>query len=175
MSRDLLRRLVRRLAVLGATMAVVAAGALTVQAAAGWRAASAPLDVAPVSASGINADLAAESDRAAALVAQVEAVAGQVDTLKTAVDQASLHVTGDATGAAKVKAAFVAATAQLATLQAQLAAAQNRLAALNAAAAQQAAANAAAGAITTSGSATTGALVTPAATPTPTWSVDHGD
>ena len=182
MSRDLARRLARRAAVLAMTLAVVGVGATTVKVAADWRAASAPLDAVPVAVSNLDAQLASETDRAVTLASQVSDVAGQLETLRTAVDEASQHVSGDADTATKMKADLAATTARLADLQAQLAAAQARLAALNAAAAQQGAAGATTSTSTSSTTATTqttpttNAAVTNPATPAPTatWR-DTGD
>ena len=182
MSRDLARRLARRAAVLAMTLAVVGVGAMTVKVAADWRAASAPLDAVPVAVSSLDAQLASETDRAVTLASQVSDVAGQLETLRTAVDEASQHVSGDADTATKMKADLAATTARLADLQAQLAAAQARLAALNAAAAQQGAAGATTSTSTSSTTATTqttpttnAAVTNPAApAPTATWS-DTGD
>ena len=178
MSRDLARRLARRAAVLAMTLAVIGIGAMTVKVAADWRAASAPLDAVPVAVSNLDGQLASETDRAVTLASQVSDVAGQLETLRAAVDQAGQHVSGDAESATQLKADLAATTAKLADLRAQLANAQARLATLNAAAAQQAAsgvttptANAA-----TQTTQTTNAAVTAPVTPTPTatWS-DTGD
>lgn len=147
MSRELLNRLVRRALVLGATLAVIGVGVGTVKVATDWRAASAPLDTAPAGMSTINAQLVSETDRAGALTEQVTTVAGQIEDLRGAVAQAGDHVTGDTRSAEKLKADLEAAKQKLSTLQGQLKAAQDRLAALNGAAARQAAANAAAGSV----------------------------
>ncbi len=147
MSREFLNRLVRRALVLGATLAIIGVGVGTVKVAADWRAASAPLDTAPAGMSTINAQLVSETDRAGALTEQVTTVAGQIEDLRGAVAQAGDHVTGDTRSAEKLKADLEAAKQKLSTLQGQLKAAQDRLAALNRAAARQAAANAAAGSV----------------------------
>jgi len=143
MSRETLSRLVRRAIVLGATVAVIAVAAGTVKVAADWRAASAPLDVAPVGMESVNLQLVSETDRAGALSEQIGSVAGDIATLQGALLEANQHIAGDAQGAETLKKDLAAAKKKLDALQAQLMAAQDRLAALNRAAARQAAANAA--------------------------------
>ncbi len=144
MSGDLLRRLLRRAVVLTATIAVIGIAVGTVKVAADWRAASAPLDVAPVAMDTINAQLVAETDRAGVLSDQVGSAADQIATLKAALLEAGDHINTDAQTAAQLKEQLAVATSKLETLQGQLKAAQSRLAELNKAAARQAAANAAA-------------------------------
>ena len=144
MSGDLMRRLLRRAVVLTATFAVIGIAVGTVKVAADWRAASAPLDVAPVGMDTINAQLVAETDRAGVLSDQVGSAADQIATLKAALLEASDHISSDAQTAAQLREQLAAATSKLDTLQGQLKAAQTRLAELNKAAARQAAANAAA-------------------------------
>jgi septal ring factor EnvC (AmiA/AmiB activator) len=143
MSGELIGRLARRAIVLGATVAVLALAVGTVKVAADWRAAAAPLDVAPVGMDTINAQLVAETDRAGALSGQIDTVAGQVATLGAALLEATDHVSGDSQTAEGLKQELADARTKLEALQAQLTAAQSRLAALNQAAARQAAANSA--------------------------------
>ncbi|HEY3334222.1 MAG TPA: hypothetical protein VGK16_03205 [Candidatus Limnocylindrales bacterium] len=159
MSGELRGRLVRRTIVLAMTGAVLAAGVFTVGLAAQWRAESAPLDVAPVGMTQLDADLAAEVTRSSDLTGQIADVAGQVATLRGALLAAGDTVTSDTDSARALQAKLDVATAKLARLQGQLKAAQERLAALNAAAARQAALNRAASQVrstTTSGSVTSG-------------------
>lgn len=144
MSRETLGRLVRRALVLGMTLAVIGVGFVTVQVAADWRAAAAPLDAAPVGMDTINAQLVSETQRTSDLSGQIGSVAGQVATLEAALVEANQHVSGDADSAATLKQQLADARTKLDALQAQLRAAQDRLAALNQAAARQAALNAAA-------------------------------
>jgi septal ring factor EnvC (AmiA/AmiB activator) len=143
MSGELIRHLARRAIVLGATLAVLALAVGTIKVATDWRAAAAPLDVAPVGMDTINARLAAETDRAGVLSDQIDSVATQVATLGAALTQATDHVSGDTQTAETLRQELADAKAKLSTLQTQLTAAQDRLAALNKAAARQAAANAA--------------------------------
>jgi hypothetical protein len=58
MSGELVNHLVRRAVVLGASIAVIAVAVGTVRVAADWRAAEAPLDVAPSRSTRSSADLA---------------------------------------------------------------------------------------------------------------------
>ena len=146
MHKDLVIRWVRRAGVLALTGAVLAVGVVTVQAAADWRAAEAPLDVKPVSMSSISDDAAAESDRTAALSAQIDDVASQLAQLKGAVLTVNGSVTGDTDSATALSGQLDEAKARLTTVQQQLKAAQARLVALNKAAARQAAINRSAGA-----------------------------
>ncbi|HEU0243681.1 MAG TPA: hypothetical protein VFQ75_07215 [Candidatus Limnocylindrales bacterium] len=145
MSGELRGRVVRRTIVVAMTGAVLVAGVFTVGLAAQWRADSAPLDVAPVGMSQLDADLAAEVTRSSDLTSQIADVAGQVATLRGALLTAGDTVTSDTGSAQALQAKLDTATAKLAKLQGQLKAAQRRLAALNDAAARQAALNRAAG------------------------------
>jgi septal ring factor EnvC (AmiA/AmiB activator) len=144
MSRDLVNRLLRRGLVLGASIAVIAAAAGTVKVAADWRAADAPMDVAPVGVETINAQLVSETDRARVLAEEIDAVAAQIADLRSAVASADQQVTDDTEGAKALEVELAAAAKKLETLEGQLRAANERLSALNRAAARQAAANAAA-------------------------------
>ncbi len=141
MSKELFLRLVRRAAVLVGTIAVIGVAAGTVQVAAEWRAASAPLDTAPVSMSSISDDFAVEEERAADLAGQMDGVAGQISTLQAALITANGSIAGDAANATTLQDQLTAAKVKLTSIQKQLKAAQARLEALNRAAARQAAAN----------------------------------
>ena len=152
MSGELRGRLVRRTLVLAMTLGVIVAGVFTVGLAAQWRAESAPLDVAPVAMSQLDADLAAEAVRSSDLGGQISDVAGQVATLRGALVTADDTVSADAGSAHALEAKLRAASTRLARLQGQLKAAQRRLAALNDAAARQAALNRAAAQQSTAGS-----------------------
>jgi chromosome segregation ATPase len=144
MSHEFLSRLVRKAVVLGATLAVMGLAVGTVKVAADWRAAAAPLDAAPVGMETLSAQLVSENDRASWLSEQMGSVAGQVATLQSAVLDANSHVSSDSQSADALKQSLAATKAKLDTLKGQLAAAQARLAQLNAAAARQATLNAAA-------------------------------
>lgn len=141
MSRETLARLARRAAVVAGTVAVIGVAAGTVQVAADWRAASAPLDAAPVSLTSIEADYAVEQERAGDLADQIDGVAGQISGLQAALITANVGVATDTANATDLQAQLTAAKTKLTTLQKQLKAAQTRLEALNRAAVRQAAAN----------------------------------
>jgi septal ring factor EnvC (AmiA/AmiB activator) len=141
MSGDLIHRLARRAIVLGATIAVVGMAIGTVRVAADWRAADAPLDVAPVGLDTINAQLVSEQERTGALTDEIGSVATQIADLQAALTAANGQVAGDTDSAESLQAALAAAQRKLKTLQGQLEAAQERLSALNRAAARQAALN----------------------------------
>ena len=164
MSGELRGRLVRRTIVLLMTCAVIAAGVFTVGLAARWRAEAAPLDVAPVAMSQLDADLAAEAVRSTDLTGQVSDVAGQVAMLRGALVAAGDTVTSDTGSAQALQARLDKATTKLARLQGQLKAAQRRLAALNDAAARQAAINRAAAQRSSASSGGSAAKSSPART-----------
>ena len=142
MSRAVLTRVVRRVLVLGAAVAVIAVAAFTVQLAAQWRTDSAPLDTVPVSMNSINAELQSEVGRSADLSGQVDEVASRITELRSAIGTAGGAVTQSAQSAQALKSQLSEAQTKLTTVQAQLLAAQQRLGQLNAAAARQAAINA---------------------------------
>lgn len=150
MTRETLARLARRAAVIAGTIAVIGVAVGTVQVAADWRAAAAPLDSAPVGLTSIEQDYAVERERADDLAAQMDGVAGQISTLQAALITANGSVAGDTEAATDLQEQLAAAKAKLTSIQKQLRGAQERLEALNRAAARQAAANRA-GARSTSG------------------------
>ena len=144
MSAELRGRLLRRGLVLAMTVAVIAVGVAAVAQASIWRAQSAPLDRAPIGMTELDAQLAAEVDREAALTDQVSSVAGEIAVLRGAILTAEDGIAGDAEDAAALEAKLGKAKDKLDTLTRQLKAAKRRLDALNAAAARQAALNRAA-------------------------------
>jgi chromosome segregation ATPase len=144
MTRPTPAPLARRAVVLTMTIGVLAIGVATVQTAAQWRAASAPLDTAPVSMEVIEADAAAEAERAAILTGQIDEVSTQVTDLAAALVAASDSVAGDTASAEVLRERLDATKQKLERLQDQLGSARKRLAALNAAAERQAALNRAA-------------------------------
>jgi peptidoglycan hydrolase CwlO-like protein len=155
MNRERLARWARRGAVVVATAAVLAIGVSTVQVAAEWRRAAAPLDTAPVGLETIGNDYSAETERAAGLSDQIDDLAGQVEDLKDALSVADGSMAEDQAQAEALQAKLDGSMARLVVLQRQLKAAQARLVALNRAAARQAALNQQAGAQGTSSRATT--------------------
>jgi chromosome segregation ATPase len=141
MSKEMLVRVIRRAAVIAGTIAVIGVAVGTVQVAADWRAASAPLDTAPVSMSSIEQDYAIENERAEDLAGQMDGVAKQISTLQSALITANGSIAGDTANAEGLQDQLAVAKTKLTTIQKQLKAAQARLQALNNAAARQAAAN----------------------------------
>ena len=83
MTWDWWKRLARRLSVIALTVGVIGISVGTVRLAEQWRAASAPLDVSPVSMDAIIEASQTEAGRAATLSGQVADVAVQVDDLRT--------------------------------------------------------------------------------------------
>jgi len=143
MTASAMKRATRKALVVGATASVIGVGAVCVQNAADWRAASAPLDATPVSATSISGALEAQHQRAGALAGQIDQVALQMADLQSALQAANGALAGQNSTASTVQDQLKAAQTKLATIQNQLKAAQQRLAQLNAAAARQAALNAA--------------------------------
>ncbi|HYO42607.1 MAG TPA: hypothetical protein VES19_05345 [Candidatus Limnocylindrales bacterium] len=141
MPRETLMRLVRRAVVVAGTVAVIGVAVGTVQVAADWRAAAAPLDTAPVSLTTIEQEYATENERADDLAAQMDGVATQISTLQAALITANGSIAGDTANATDLQKQLAAAKDKLTSIQKQLGAAQDRLEALNRAAARQAAAN----------------------------------
>jgi len=138
MNRELVTRWARRGAVLVTTAAVLVVGVSTVQVAADWRKASAPLDTAPVGMSTIEDDFTAETGRTDELSGQIDDVAAQISDLKVALIAANGSMATDQEQATVLQAQLESSAAKLSTLQRQLKAAQRRLTELNRAAAPQA-------------------------------------
>ncbi len=166
MSRDTLARLARRAAVVVGTIAVIGVAVGTVQVAAEWRAASAPIDTAPVSMATIDDAAAVEQGRADDITAQMDGVAQQVSSLQAALITANGGVTTDTANAQGLEEQLAAAKAKLTSVQKQLKAAQTRLQDLNKAAVRQAALNR---------RTTTTTRTTSKATPAPAQRGDDGD
>jgi len=111
---------VRRTAVaLGVALSLLLA-AVTVRAAAGWAASSAPLSEAPASLSSIEAALAGERTRSAALQAQIDGLRASSDQLTSALGAANDRLTLDQTTADGLRTSLAAAQQKLATLEAAL-------------------------------------------------------
>lgn len=106
----------RPLVVLGVLLSLLA-GMLTIRAAAAWTAASSPLVVRPPSVESLQAALAGEESRSAALQAQLdELTAGSAD-LAAALEAARDRIASDTAQATELQASLKAATAKLATLE----------------------------------------------------------
>ncbi len=104
----------------------------------------------------IAVDRRRESDRVAALTSQLDEAAAQIASMRAAIAAANGNVTDDATQREALQRQLDAAAKRLRTVQTQLRGAQSRLAQLNAAADRQAALNAAARAAGASASKTSG-------------------
>lgn len=113
----LARRAIVIVAVVGATIG----GAASIRAAGIWTAASAPLAVAPASLTSIDAALAAEKQRSAALEAQLTSISSAAADLEAALAAAQDQVTTDATTADRLRADLAAARGRLTALEKALA------------------------------------------------------
>ncbi|MEO8463176.1 MAG: hypothetical protein ABI555_08185 [Chloroflexota bacterium] len=138
----------RSLVVIG-VIASLAVGASAIQAAGEWTAAAAPLQIAPASITSIQAALAGEQERSAALEEQLATLQTATSELGAALTAAQGQVETDATSAAALRADLEAAQAKLKTVEAALAKAAKAAKAATAA---------------SSGNSSS----SPAATPTPT-------
>lgn len=106
----------RPLVILGVLLSLLA-GMLTIRAAAAWTAASSPLVARPPSVESLQAALAGEESRSAALQAQLdELTAGSAD-LAAALEAARNRIASDTAQATELQASLKAATAKLATLE----------------------------------------------------------
>ncbi len=124
------RRRIRRVFVLVGVVASLAMGAVTVRGAAAWTAGSAPLAVPPTSADAVAARLADEEARSSDLQRQLDALRGDSAQLVAALDAAQAQIASDGDAAAGLRARLAAAQKRLATLEASIARARaNALAA----------------------------------------------
>ena len=121
MSPQLLLR--RSLVSLG-VIAALLTGVATIRAAAAWTAASAPLEVEPGSVARLQAALAAEQDRSAALQGQIDALSASSADLAAALEAARGRIVSDGDAAAELSASLASAEAKLRQLEASLAAAR---------------------------------------------------
>jgi peptidoglycan hydrolase CwlO-like protein len=154
----------RRAAVIGGVLLVVVIGAASVRAAGLWTAEAAPLTVAPVSVSELEARLAQEQARSDALEGDLATLGSQVVELRSALAAAGSQLDTDAEAAGSLQDRMQAAKDRLAKLDALVAKAERQLAATLAAARARPA--------TTSG----GAAAAAPATATPTdGSWEHDD
>jgi septal ring factor EnvC (AmiA/AmiB activator) len=134
---------VRRAAVVGGVVASLVLGLATIRAASAWTAASAPLDVAPVSATSLQAQLTAEQARSADLEDRLTTLTDHATQLTAALEAARAQATADAQHASDLQAKLQASQSRLQQLDQQIAQAQAALKA-QIAAAQAAARHAAA-------------------------------
>lgn len=120
----------RSLVVIG-VIASLAVGASAIQAASEWTAAAAPLQIAPASITSIQAALAGEQERSAALEGQLATLQTATSELAAALTAAQGQVETDATSAAALRADLEAAQAKLKTVEAALAKAAKAASAAN--------------------------------------------
>ena len=113
----------RRLATVVGVIAALVLGFGSIRAAAAWTAASAPLSVTPDSVSALQSQLASERDRSSALQQQLDALASQSTDLATALEAARAQIGADTGHAQDLAAQLKAAKQRLARLQATIAAA----------------------------------------------------
>jgi hypothetical protein len=111
------RLVVRRIAIVVAVVVSLAIGGLAVRAAAVWTAASAPLDLPPVSAKAVTQQLSDEQARSAALEAQLSALLNQSTDLTDALQMARDRATADAKTAKDLQAQLDAAKKKVAALE----------------------------------------------------------
>lgn len=111
------RVLLRRIAVIVAVVLSLALAGLAVRAAAAWTAASAPLDLPPVSAKTLAQQLSDEQARSASLEAQLSALMNQSTELTYALQMARDRATLDAKTAKDLQAQLEATKKKLAAMQ----------------------------------------------------------
>ena len=109
-------RLRQPLVILGVLVALVA-GASTIRAAAAWTAASSPLATKPPSVESLQASLATERARSAALEAQLDQLTAGTNDLVAALETARDRIATDADNAAELQARLTAAKAKLTALE----------------------------------------------------------
>jgi septal ring factor EnvC (AmiA/AmiB activator) len=122
----------RRLGVAAGVVATLLVGAAAIGASAEWTRANAPLTETPIAPAAIEAGLATQQDRAAALTDDVAAMAARTAQLRDAITAADEQVGAASANTDQIRTELAAATAKLATLQAQIAQARARLAAMRA-------------------------------------------
>lgn len=116
-----LQLLVRRAVVVAGVAAALMLGAVSIQLAASWTAAAAPLNDPPASLASIQAALDRERTRSAALEEQLRVLEGASADLAAALEAANGQVATDTATAEELRASLAAAQAKLATLEAALA------------------------------------------------------
>ena len=130
------RLALRRLATAIGVVAVMALGFGSIKAASAWTAASAPLSVAPVSVTTLQASLANEHARSQALTQQLHELDARSQDLETALTQANDRIASDTAHATDLEKQLAAAAKKLDTLETAIAKAKKQLASLGAAAAR---------------------------------------
>jgi septal ring factor EnvC (AmiA/AmiB activator) len=112
---------IRRSLVIVGVAAALVLGALSIRLAANWTAAAAPLAVPPASLTSIKAALAAEQQRSAALQTQLKNLESASGDLTAALAAAREKIAADAGTAATLRTDLATAQAKLNALQAALA------------------------------------------------------
>ncbi|HEY8238876.1 MAG TPA: hypothetical protein VIF63_05525 [Candidatus Limnocylindrales bacterium] len=115
----------RTLVTLGVVGTLLVAG-LTIRTAASWASTQAPLGVAPVSVESVQQALDSERARSDALAAQLRTLDSSTADLAAALDAAEAQVNADALTATDLRSALAAAQSKLAKLEASLKAASSR-------------------------------------------------
>lgn len=115
-----LQLLVRRALVVAGVATALILGTVSIQAAASWTAAAAPLNDPPASLSSIQAALDVERTRSAALEEQLRTLEGASAELAAALEAAKGQVTADTATAEGLRATLADAQAKLAKLEAAL-------------------------------------------------------
>lgn len=126
--------LIRRLLTAAGVTAIVALGFGSIQAAAAWTAASAPLTVSPATAASLEDDLTFERARSAALVTQLQDLDERTADLEAALAEAQAQIDADTGHASALEDQLAAATTKLTKLDKAIASARKVLAAQAAAA-----------------------------------------
>ncbi len=119
--------IVRHRLVVGGVIASLVLGGVAIRAAAAWAETSAPLGVTPVSASSVDAALAAEHERSAVLIDQLAALTTRSEELQATLDSALTRVADDAATANDLRAKLSAAEKKLKLLQGSIAASTKRV------------------------------------------------
>lgn len=120
--------LVRRLVTIIGVALLVIVGFAAIRVAAVWTAASAPLQISPASAASLQAAIADEQARSAALRDSLGTLAAQTEDLAAALDDAQSRLQGDTKNAHDISAQLKAAKQQLARIEAAIARARRSLA-----------------------------------------------
>ena len=116
-----LQLLTRRSLVVAGVVASLVVGAASIQAAAAWTAASAPLNDPPASLASIQASLEHERARSLALEEQLRTLDGASADLAAALEAAAGQVEIDTATAEELRTSLAAAKKKLAQLEASLA------------------------------------------------------
>jgi len=120
--------LARRLVTTIGVAFLVIVGFASIRLAAVWTAASAPLQISPVSAASLQVSIADEQARSAALGDSLDTLAAQTADLAAALDDAQTRMQSDTKHAHGISSRLSAAKRQLAQIEAAIARARQALA-----------------------------------------------